>query len=202
MSFACSDSCENGKTKENVRTKGSGKLPFSEYLSFSRIGKEWACLHCGGSFLVSDSTTRSYSKVAGLTRKIQSSSKLRQFQKWQAEISDTQLGLTGIGIYKSQSIWTIVTLELSQYLISGSTFSSSELFAASSYCSTAAAVLETPLFVLTCATSWSAAPRAWPLILQSKNLIVLWNTLWVWLPDDLQGLKLGLKLELCIQISK
>ena len=38
-----------------------------------------------------------YLKVAGPTRKIQSSSKLRQFQKWRAEIQDTPLGLTGIG---------------------------------------------------------------------------------------------------------
>ena len=38
-----------------------------------------------------------YLKVAGPTRKIQSSSKLWQFRKWQAEIPDTLLGLTGIG---------------------------------------------------------------------------------------------------------
>ena len=34
MSFVCSDRCENGITKEQVRTKGSGKLPFSEYVGF------------------------------------------------------------------------------------------------------------------------------------------------------------------------
>ena len=38
-----------------------------------------------------------YLKVAGPTRKIQSSSKLRQFQRWQAEFPDSQLGLTGRG---------------------------------------------------------------------------------------------------------
>ena len=39
-----------------------------------------------------------YLKAAGPTRKIQSSSKLRQFRKRRAEIPDTPLGLTGIGI--------------------------------------------------------------------------------------------------------
>ena len=34
VSFVCSDSCKNGMTKEKVRTKGSGELPFSEYLGF------------------------------------------------------------------------------------------------------------------------------------------------------------------------
>ena len=38
-----------------------------------------------------------YLKAAGPTRKIQSSSKLRQFRKRRAEIPDTPLGLTGIG---------------------------------------------------------------------------------------------------------
>ena len=61
-----------------------------------------------------------------------------------------------------------------------------------------------PLLVLACLSSSScagelpgAAPRAWPLIVQSKALIVFWNSLWEWLPDDQQGLELGLKLELC-----
>ena len=39
MSFVCSDSCENGIAKEKVRTNGSGKLPFSEYLGFQSNGK-------------------------------------------------------------------------------------------------------------------------------------------------------------------
>ena len=38
-----------------------------------------------------------YLKVAGQTRKIQSSSKLREVRKGKAEILDKQLGLTGIG---------------------------------------------------------------------------------------------------------
>ena len=41
-----------------------------------------------------------YLKAAGPTRKIQSSSKLRQFRKRRAEIPDTPLGLTGIGNYE------------------------------------------------------------------------------------------------------
>ena len=43
----------------------------------------------------------------------------------------------------------------------------------------------------------SAASIVLPLILQSKPLIVLWKSLREWLPNDLQGLKLGLKLKLC-----
>ena len=43
----------------------------------------------------------------------------------------------------------------------------------------------------------SAAPRAQPFILQSNTLIVFLNSLWEWLPDDIQGLQLGHKLELC-----
>ena len=31
MSFVCSDSCENGITREKVLSKCSGKSPFSEY---------------------------------------------------------------------------------------------------------------------------------------------------------------------------
>ena len=41
--------------------------------------------------------------LAGPTRKIQSSSKLRQFRKWQAEILDTPLRLTGIGTSSVES---------------------------------------------------------------------------------------------------
>ena len=53
-----------------------------------------------GVLWVSDSTASPYLKVASLTMKIQISSKLRQFQKWQAEIPDTPQGLTGIGILR------------------------------------------------------------------------------------------------------
>ena len=35
---------------------------------------------------------------------------------------------------------------------------------------------------------WSAAPRAWQLILQSKPSIAFWNSLMEWLPDDLHCL--------------
>ena len=40
MSFVCSDSSENGVTKEKVRTNVSGKLPFSEYLGIQSNGLE------------------------------------------------------------------------------------------------------------------------------------------------------------------
>ena len=40
MSFVCSDSYENGVTKENVHTKGSG-IFFSEYDSVCRVLKQW-----------------------------------------------------------------------------------------------------------------------------------------------------------------
>ena len=43
----------------------------------------------------------------------------------------------------------------------------------------------------------SPAKRAWLLILQSKPLLVFWNSLQECLPDDRQRLKLGLKLKLC-----
>ena len=42
-----------------------------------------------------------------------------------------------------------------------------------------------------------AAPRAWPLILPSKPSITFWNSLQRDCQMTLQGLKLGLKLELC-----
>ena len=47
--------------------------------------------------------------------------------------------------------------------------------------------------LLSCA---GALPQAQPLILHAKPLIVFWESLWG-LTDDRQGLKLGLKLELC-----
>ena len=82
-------------------------------------------------------------------------------------------------------------IELSQYRKSGSMFSSSEPVAAT------AANSETPCI---CARPSDprkqcrrAAPWAWPLILPSKPSITFWNSLWI----NCQGLKLGLKLELC-----
>ena len=41
ISFVCSDLCENGITKEKVRTNRSGKLPFSEYLWFQSNGLDF-----------------------------------------------------------------------------------------------------------------------------------------------------------------
>ena len=73
--------------------KGRGQeAEFQE--GFKKIGH--AC-SMEGVLWVPDSTASQYLKVAGPTRKIQSQSKLRQFRKWQAEVLDTQLWLTGMG---------------------------------------------------------------------------------------------------------
>ena len=48
---------------------------------------------------------------------------------------------------------------------------------------------------------WITAPSAQPLILQSRPLIVFCNSLQEWLPDTMQGLELGLKLELCYWLT-
>ena len=48
-------------------------------------------------FVVLDLSARPYLQIARPTRKIQSSPKLRQVRKGNAEIPDTQRGLTGIG---------------------------------------------------------------------------------------------------------
>ena len=42
MSFICSDSCENGITKEKVLAKCSGKSLFSKYLGFPSNGLEFS----------------------------------------------------------------------------------------------------------------------------------------------------------------
>ena len=80
-----------------------------------------------------------------------------------------------------QSIKTFLIVELSQYRKSGSTFSSSEPVAASGDCSRP----ENALFLCSppklCR---SAAPRAWPLMLQSNPSIVFSNSLREWLPND------------------
>ena len=73
-----------------------------------------------------------------------------------------------------QSIKTFLTLELSRYRKSGSTFSSSEPAAT-------AADSETPCVCTRPSDprkqSRRAAPRAWPLILPSKPSITFWNSL-------------------------
>ena len=93
-----------------------------------------------------------------------------------------------------QIIENFLTLESSQYHKSGSTFSSSKPVtqAACSNCSRFGNTLLAHLTSRTC-----ACQRAWPLILKSKTSIFFWNSLWEWLPDDRQGLDLGLKLEIC-----
>ena len=91
-----------------------------------------------------------------------------------------------------QIIENFLTLESSQYHKSGSTFSSSKPVTACSNCSRFGNTLLAHLTSRTC-----ACQRAWPLILKSKTSIFFWNSLWEWLPDDRQGLDLGLKLEIC-----
>ena len=94
----------------------------------------------------------------------------------------------------AQNLHTFLTLELSLYCKGGSTFSSREPAATATdldMCCVCARPSNQPK------PCRSAAPRAWSLVLQSKPSIVFWNSLWEWLPDDLQGLKLGLELELC-----
>ena len=75
-----------------------------------------------GVFVVSDPSARPYLKVAGQTRKIQSSSKLWQVRKWNAEIPDTPLGLTGIGKPTPEHPFSWPELESEQNeLLSGQT---------------------------------------------------------------------------------
>ena len=82
-----------------------------------------------GIFLVSDSTARQSLKLAGPTLTNQSSSKLWKFRKWQAEISDTQLRLTGIAnhfmyefitwifIWIHDSPWRILLIHISHIIL-------------------------------------------------------------------------------------
>ena len=65
---------------------------------FERMSMPAVCPAVPGVFVVLDPSASQYLKVASLTQKIQSSSKLWQVQKWKAEIPDTLLGLTGIGM--------------------------------------------------------------------------------------------------------
>ena len=112
MSFALSNSYENGITKYKVLAKRSGKSPFSEYLGFQSTGLEFLKCQilartCAGvekqnskkgfeknkhvcilegvlGFRIFLPIQPEYLKVVGppgQTRKIQSSSKLRQFRK-------------------------------------------------------------------------------------------------------------------------
>ena len=67
MSFVCSDSCENGVTRENTLAKCSGKSPFSEYLWFKSNALEYSmrqmfgqtcyCLHYGARQVVCSKLT-------------------------------------------------------------------------------------------------------------------------------------------------
>ena len=105
-----------------------------------------------------------------------------------------------------QSIKTFLTLELSRYRKSGSTFSSSEPVAARSDCRRLGNASVCARQSYPRKQSLRAAPRAWPLILPSKPSITFWNSL----QSDCQmscrgcclGLKLGLKLELCSLTSE
>ena len=101
-----------------------------------------------------------------------------------------------------QIIKTLLTLELSQYHKSGSTFSQSEPVAASSNFCQLGNSLCLCLPARTSQAVQECCPRALHLILQSKYSIDFWNSMHKWLPDDLidlplAGLKLGLKFEVC-----
>ena len=83
-----------------------------------------------------------------------------------------------------QSLKTFLTLKLSQYCKSGSTFSSSEPVAARSDCSRLGIWVGNTLCLCSPQRQsdpqklcWCTAPRAWPLILQSKTSIAFWNSL-------------------------
>ena len=143
--------------RKNCLQNVQAKSPFSEYLGFQsnapefskcqmlaqtcgtiwwkkqrgqdaeiqkRNQEEWAWI-----FLVSDSTARQSLKLAGPTLTNQSSSKLWKFRKWQAEISDTQLRLTGIAnhfmyefitwifIWIHDSPWRILLIHISHIIL-------------------------------------------------------------------------------------
>ena len=92
-----------------------------------------------------------------------------------------------------QSIKTFLTLELSQYCKSGSMFYSSEQVKVSSDCCR----LGNGLCLWSPVRSAQAVPERGPKSLaidfcSQKLRFVFWNSLWEWLPDDWQGLKLGL----------
>ena len=94
---------------------------------------------------------------------------------------------------------THLTLKLSQYSKSGSRFFSSKPMAASRDCSWLGNTLCLclPVRQSNQPKLCQSTPRALPLILQSRPSIVPWNSVLEWWPDALQGLELGLKLELC-----
>ena len=76
-----------------------------------------------------------------------------------------------------QSIKAFLTLKLSQYRKSGSTFSSSEPVAARSDCRRLGNASVCARQSYPRKQSLRAAPRAWPLILPSKPSITFWNSL-------------------------
>ena len=116
-------------------------------------------------------------------------------KNWELEIWETKLSL------KISSM----TLDLSQYLMSGSTSLKANL----SRPAETAADSETPCVCIRQSyppkLCRSSAPKARPSILQSKPSILFWskfwNSLWVLLPDDQPGLCFRLKLEFRLTIG-
>ena len=86
-----------------------------------------------------------------------------------------------------QGIKTVLALELSQYRKSDSKFSSSEPIAAAATAADSAisCACAPPSYLLKLCRS--AAPRAQPMILQSKRSIIFWNSLREWLSDARQS---------------
>ena len=103
----------------------------------------------------------------------------------------TKGAVTAWNIHSIESFWLLNK--------SGSPFPSSEPVAARRDCSRLGNSLCLCLPIHPAQVVPECSPKSSALILLSKNLIVFWNSLWEWLPDDQQGLKLGplVKLKLC-----
>ena len=97
--FQCVKCLDKHLEQDDGRRHGGWKAEFQE-----RSRKNEHACSMEGVFVVLDLSA--CLKVAGPTRIIQNSSKLRQVRKWQAEIPDTPLGLTGIGDPRGSCFFT------------------------------------------------------------------------------------------------
>ena len=90
-----------------------------------------------------------------------------------------------------------LTLKLSYFSKSGSSFSQSQLVAASSNCHRL-----WNAFVWACQSNLPMLQELGDWFCNQKPWLDFWNSLQVQLPDNWQGLDLGLKLELCHLINE
>ena len=90
-----------------------------------------------------------------------------------------------------------LTLKLSYFSKSGSSFSQSQLVAASSNCHRL-----WNAFVWACQSNLPMIQELGHWFCNQKPWLDFWNSLQVQLPDNWQGLDLGLKLELCHLINE